>query len=195
MTVNTDPGLPREDGSSAAAAKTAKTAKGKHHPLTDLAVGLVLLLAGLFLGIDDISDSHRDHQLISMGVQTQGTVTEVVFEHRRKKGDKKVVTASYQDTKGHTHSVTYKDPYRSKEEGSKAEVSKKLRGAGVTVFYERSNPGEAVVQGQEASTGVGYFIIAFFGLLSCLFLVPLVKGLKKKAKPADEGAGSGAAGR
>lgn len=167
----------------------ANRRKPEVDPLTTLLSGLFILLVGVFLGADYVSEAREEQRIVAEGTRTVGTVTDVNFKsgHSKHRGARKIIDVSYSAGSRGPHTVTYRDSYRSKTEGSKEEVRKKLVGTEVGVFYDPAHMDKAVVEGEASSIAGAYrwgAIVGGFGLLFALIGAWEMKQKRDKRKAA-----------
>ena len=162
--------------------RLANRRKPEVDPLTTLLSGLFILLIGVFVGADYVTEAREEQRIVAEDFRTIGTITDIHFKagHSKHRSPRKVVEVSYADEYQRRHSVTYRDSYRSKTEGSKEEVRKKLIGSEVGVFYDRASPSRAVVEGEASSIAGAYRWGAGVSLFGLLFAVIGAWELKKK---------------
>ena len=118
-----------------------------------LVLGVALLLLGLAQVGVGFHTAYSDHRLVAGGTATVGTVTEVDFG-RCGRGRSKCAfpTLTYVDHHGMKHSkVGPKSNHSISRDGSEETFAETLHGKEFTVFYDPSNPGKAIVEGEESS--------------------------------------------
>lgn len=149
-----------------------------------IVIGVIMLVAGLFEMTNLNTLARNDRELLSGGTSTQGVVTDIKFDvnGRRKKEDQKTMTVVYTASDGVEYSIEEKEPYRTKKEGSPSEVSNELLNKEVTVFYDPAQPGQAVVEGWEASSTIGYIGGGFFIFLGSATIAVSTSVLRTKWK-------------
>ena len=157
----------------------------KTDPVTTLLCGVFVLVFGVYIGISSVSEATEDQRIMAEGVRTVGTITDVRAKKSRKsgpaaQGSRKVLDVSYSDKYGGNHSLSYKEIYRDKEEGSEEAVKNRLLGTEVHVFYDRADPGKAVVEGDEKSVAGAYALGVGTGLFGLVFVAVGVWELKKR---------------
>lgn len=153
-----------------------------------LLLGVFILLFGLGMGIPGTVIAYSEQKLVSDGVQTVGTVSDVQYDSGRKSRRYKEMEVTYTAESGEAYSVEHRERYYEKREGSKSEVADKLRGTEMTVFYDPAEPGKSIVEGDE----LGYFgpllILLFMGGLGGLMTYAMADDMirkKKKKKTAE----------
>ncbi|MCC9204107.1 DUF3592 domain-containing protein [Arthrobacter sp. zg-Y769] len=179
MQAEIDPAEPRK-----ANRRGRRKGTAKEHPATNLMIGAFLLIVGIVFGVIDLGDAREDHRLMADGVRTQGVVTEVDFERMRKRSMRKVISVAYDVESGRTHSTSYSERYRRKKEGSTSDVYWEMVGSKVPLFYDPAHPGKAVVEGDERSFSGASLRGGGAVLMSTMFLVPAIRGFRKKRKAA-----------
>ncbi|MCC3301087.1 DUF3592 domain-containing protein [Arthrobacter sp. zg-Y895] len=129
----------------------------KWKQVSALIPALVLGVALLLLGVAGVGvgfyTAYSDHRLVANGTATVGTVTEVDFgKCGRRHSRCAFPTLTYVDHLGMKHSkVGPKSNYSTKRDGAEETLAESLHGEEFSVFYDPSNPGKAVVEGEESS--------------------------------------------
>ena len=158
----------------------------KTDPVTTLLCGVIVLVIGVYIASGNVPEAREDQRIMAEGVRTVGTITDVQAKKVRSssrgagQGSRKVMDVSYSDNRGQNHVVSYREPYRDAEEGSEEAVRKRLLGTEVGVFYDRSDPGKAVVEGDDASVAGAYALGIGMGLFGLVFVAAGVWELKKR---------------
>ncbi|MBP3043711.1 DUF3592 domain-containing protein [Arthrobacter sp. zg-ZUI227] len=165
--------------------------------MTTLLCGVIVLVFGIYFGISNVSEAKEDQRIMAEGVRTVGTITDVQTKKGRSTrsgvsgGGRKVMDVSYFDKYGGNHSLSYRETYREKKEGSQEAVEKKLVGTEVNVRYDRSDPGKAVVEGDETSVTGAYVWGIGVGLFGLVFVAVGVWELKKRRASLKAGDAAG----
>lgn len=148
----------------------------------------------MFSGLSVVSHAHRDQTLIETGVRTEGVVSDVRIDIRRdtssnsnssssKNKSSKITFVSFTAENGQEYTTKFSEKYK----GGRTHISvstKEDMGKKMTVFYDKSNPNQAVVEGKQASSTVGYIIGGGFFLFGLFIIIACARQLKKKKNEA-----------
>lgn len=150
---------------------------------SSLMVGIVIMAFGFAIGLPWLSSVHDGHQLVSAGVRTVGTVTDVDFAKGRRSSSK-ILTYSFTSDGGATGEVEDRMRYRKRSDGPREEARENLLGTEKTVFYDPDDLDDAIVEGDTRSYVVPVVFLTIFtvvgGFLTYAVADQAVKDRRKK---------------
>lgn len=129
----------------------------------------------------------KDQRILSEGVKTVATVTDIQFDIRtnKKNYSEKTMTVSYVTQSGEDHKVDSTTRYNMSREGSTQNVEDQFLNQEKTVFYDPDNTRNAVVEGWEEPYSEIYVTGGFFIAMGTLAIGISAYSLRKNRKTSN----------
>lgn len=155
-----------------------------------------MLVIGMFSGLAVVSQAHKDQALIETGVRADGVVSDVRIDIRRdtnnnsnsrtsKNKSSKITYVSFTAENKQEYTTKFSEKYKGGKTGISVSAKEDM-GKKMTVFYDKSNPNQAVVEGKEASATTGYMIGGGFLFFGLFVIIACTIQLKKKKEKEDD---------
>lgn len=145
--------------------KSGALAKGKYtrraKALAFLIAGLVIFAGGNAVGVGMVLEAHDGRRVLAEGVRTTGVITKVEFYTDGRRHEYKDLTVYFLTEDRRVYGKRTLERYYDRREGSKSTVADRMHGERRVVFYDRSDPGNSVIEGATQSFTEAYLVIMF----------------------------------
>ncbi|MBP3044362.1 DUF3592 domain-containing protein [Arthrobacter jiangjiafuii] len=148
--------------------------------LAFLLAGLVIFVGGSTLGVGMVLEAQDDRRVLAEGVRTTGVITKVEFYTDRRRHSYKDLTVYFLTEDRRVYGKRTLERYYDHVEGPESTVADQMHGEKRVVFYDRSDPGNSVIEGATQSFTVAYLVILLAAGFGAAFIRSGWVGLRRR---------------